>query len=125
MKKACLTVSLVLLVAVAGAMPASAMKKGTFQYGDYTITVVPYDPAHPGHGGSITISSVTDAAAVSLSGEYTTTERPAPVLSVYLAGTIETPDGVFEVQKSWTLAPRDTHNVWRIVVAWIDSLIAA
>lgn len=123
MKRACVLLAVILIVAAA-AGPASAMKKGTFQYGDYTITVVPYDPAHPGHGGSITITSETDAAIVNLSGEYTTTERPAPVLSVYLAGTIETPDGVFEVEKSWTLVPRDTHNVWRIVVAWIDSLIA-
>lgn len=124
MRKALLaTIAVLLFTAVT--LPASAMQKGTFDYGGYTITVVPFDPSHPGHGGDITITSTTDAAIVNLSGEYTTTSRPAPTLSVYLAGTIETPDGVFEVERTWVLAPRDTHNVWRIVVTWIDSLIAS
>lgn len=124
MRKVFLAVIAVLLF-VAVTLPASAMQKGTFQYGDYTITVVPYDPSHPGHGGSFTITSSTDAAIVNLSGEYTTTSRPAPTLSVYLAGTIETPDGIYDVEKTWVFVPRDTHNVWRTVVAWIDSVIAS
>lgn len=107
------------------AVPAAAMKKGTFQYGDYTITVVPYSSANPGHGGSITIVGENDLATVYLEGEYTTTARPAPVLSVELAGTIETPEGVNEVYRLWVFEPRETHMVWKVVVAWIDSLIAS
>jgi len=124
MRKAFLAVIAVVLLVVV-ALPVSAMQKGTFDYGGYTITVVPYNPSHPGWGGSITITSVTDAAIVNLSGEYTTTNRPAPTLSVYLAGTIETPDGIYDAERAWVFVPRDTHNVWRVVVAWIDSEIAS
>lgn len=105
--------------------PVAAMQKGTFDYGDYTITVVPYDPSHPGHGGTFTITSATDAATVDLAGEYTTTARPQPVLTIHAAGTIQTPDGAYNVDRTWTLAPRDTHMVWRIVTTWIDSVIAS
>ena len=124
MRKAFLVLSATLFL-VAATLSASAMQKGTFDYGGYTITVVPFDPSHPGHGGDITITCATDAAIVNLSGQYTTTSRPAPRLSIYLAGTIETPDCVYEVERTWVLVPRDTHNVWRIVVSWIDSMIAS
>lgn len=120
-----LLAAIVVLLFAAVTLPASAMQKGTFEYGGYTITVVPFDPSHPGHGGYITITKTSDEAVVNLSGEYTTTSRPAPVLSVHLEGTIETPDGIVEVERTWVLTPRDTHNVWRIVVTWIDSLIAS
>lgn len=124
MKKVFLAMIAVLIVA-AIALPASAMQKGTFEYGGYTITVVPYNPAHPGWGGSITIVGETEAAIVSLSGEYTTTVRPKPVLSVYLSGTIETPDGILPLEQTWTFVARDTHMVWKTVVAWIESEIAS
>lgn len=124
MKKVFLALIIVLLFA-ALALPASAMQKGTFEYGGYTITVVPFDPSHPGHGGDITITSSDDGATVNLTGQYTTTSRPAPTLTVYIAGTVLTPDGELYVERTWVLVPRDTHNVWRIVVSWIDSLIAS
>jgi hypothetical protein len=122
MTRICLAL-LVVAVIVAAATPALAMKKGTFDYGGYTITVVPYDPAHPGHGGSIAITGTNGDVVVDISGEYTTTTRPQPVLSVSLAGTIEAPDGVTEVARTWTFLPRETHMVWKVVVAWIDSVI--
>ncbi len=124
MKKA-LSVLIAVLVMGAIVLPVSAMQKGTFEYGGYTITVVPYDPAHPGHGGSFTITGESEAAIVNLAGEYLTTTRPQPVLSVSVAGTIETPDAILNVEKEWVMVPRETHNVWRTVVAWIDSLIAS
>lgn len=120
-----ITVSVAICVFAMLAVPAVAMKKGTFQYGDYTITVVPYNSAYPGHGGSITIVGENDLASVYLEGEYTTTARPAPVLSVELAGTVETPEGINQVYRLWVFEPRETHMVWKVVVAWIDSLIAS
>ena len=123
MKKVFLAM-VVVFVVTAIALPASAMKKGTFEYGGYTITVVPYSMANPGWGGSIAITRAVDPA-VDLSGEYTTTVRPQPVLTVTLAGTIAPPDGPIEVEETWVFVPRETHMVWKVVVAWIESYIAS
>jgi len=119
-----ISLALVVLAVALAAVPAAAFKKGTFEYGGYTITVTPDNPAHPSWSGGISIVGSSEYGDVSLAGRYDTTERPHPVLSVTLSGIIVSGEETYEVEeKTWTFVPRETHMVWRVVIAWVDSLL--
>lgn len=115
--------ALVLIVALAFAVPAMALTQGTFEYGGYTITVTPADDEHPGQAGTVTITNAD--GTVDLAGTYTTTAERPPTLAVDLSGTVTTAEGTISVQRTFTFEPRAKRMVWRQIVAWIESLIEA
>lgn len=106
-------------------LPSMAVPSGTFEFCGYTVEIVPDDPECPGISGTIKVDGSSEYAEVHLEGTYVTdmTNTP-PTLTVQVWGTIATPDATYDVDKTFVFEPKTRRQVWKTIVAWIESIIA-
>jgi len=104
--------------------PSMALQAGTWDCMGYTITVTPDDPDDPNKSGSITITKSDEYADVDISGLYWKKDGKKPALVVEIGGTIETPDGIMEVNRTFTFSPGPKRTVWKTILSWIESQIS-
>jgi len=123
MKKTIIFGFLVALLALSAGQ-LLALETGTWDCMGYTVTITPDDAANPSLSGTIVITNDDDYAKVNVTGTYhkTTGKKPATVVDV--AGTIETPDGTMDVEKTFTFQPGPQKTVWKSVITWLEGEIA-
>lgn len=123
MKKT-IIIGLVAALLALGAGQLLALQTGTWECMGYTIVITPDDPDNPNLSGTISITKVDEAAEVNVAGTYARAEGRRPALTVSVAGTITTPDGVIEVARDFTFLPGPQKSVWKTIVCWLESQIA-
>jgi hypothetical protein len=79
---------------------------------------------HYQKSGTIEITKSDDYATVDVAGTYYKEDGKRPATVVSIAGTIETPDGIEEVEREFTFSPGPKKTIWKTILCWLESEIA-